>query len=522
MDDIMNLAQLSGALATGNLGQRGLDSSLKKALTTTAGFLGVNLESQAKILLPLFAGLRHRYPVDTPSMGAATAQWRMQLGFGAFNFGAAANFGTANGANGGATAPSATTIAADYKSLSINGEVQWEAIQQARGFDNAMTIDTMWALSALLRLEELICLYANEAAISAPVITGTSATLSSALTFAVGTWSVIVTAITGQGALTNASSNSPVGESVNSNTAAVVVAATAKDFLDVSWPAVPGAVGYKVYCNSAVNGGAGATTLCDPATKLAYAKTVSGSFLTTKGDAIVVPTGQTFVTVNHVQIIAVPTAGTPPPGAEGTANANVFEGTLAWCEKSTIYGQALPFRNIIDQAGLLLTTSGTGIAEFDSILQTQWQINHTSPSLILCSSNSIVSMGNKIAAAGSNSQIRLDVYQDRNRVVGGLYVGGYVNKFASSMAGMQTTIDVWAHPYMPDGSFLFLSENIPNQTYPYSRTAKAFALDVQTPYTYFELGRTQRSFPYDVFLGETLKCYWPSAQAAIVGARVDS
>lgn len=518
MDDIMNLAQLSGAMATGNLGQRGMDSDMKKALTTSAGFLGINLEAQAKIMLPLFAGLRHRYPVDTPTMGAAQAQWRMQLGFGAFGFGAAANFGTANGANGGTTLPSATTIAADYKSLSINGEVQWEAIQQSRGFDNAMTIDTMWALSALLRLEELIVLYANEAAITMTTIaTAGGSTLNTPATFAAGTWTVIVTAITGQGSLTNATANSAVGESANSNSVGVVAPVGGSTFLDVSWPAVPGAVGYKVYCNSAVGGGAGATTLVLP-TQMAY---TTGN-LTTLGTTISVPTGQTYVTVNRVQIIAVPTAGTPPPGADGTANANVFEGTLAWCEKSTIYGQALPFRNTIDQAGLSLTTQGTGIKEFDSILQTQWQTNHTSPSLVLCSSNSVVSMSNKIAAAGSNSQIRLDVYQDRNRVVGGLYVGGYVNKFASSMAGMQTTIDVWAHPYMPDGTFLFLSENIPNQTYPYSRTAKAFALDVQTPYTYFELGRTQRSFPYDVFLGESLKCYWPSAQACIVGARVDS
>lgn len=522
MDDIQNLAALSGAFQTGNLGQRGMDSDLKKALTTAANFLGINLEPQAKILLPLFAGLRHRYPVDTPTMGAAQAQWRMQLGYGSFGFGAAANFGTANGANGGVTSPSATTIAADYKSLSINGEVQWEAIQQARGFDNAMAIDTMWALSALLRLEELIVLYANEAAIAAPVIsTLGGSTLNTPATFAAGAWTVIVTAITGQGSLTNGSANSPVGESVNSNSLVVTAPVGGSTFLDVSWPEVPGAVGYKVYCDSAVGGGAGATTLVLPGQMRYWNSTGTG--LTTLGTALIsVPTGQTFITVNHVQIVAVPTAGTPPPGAEGTANANVFEGTLAWCEKSTIYGQSLPFRNVIDQGGNLLTTAGTGILEFDSILQTQWQTNHTSPSLILCSSNSVVSMGNKIAAAGSNSQIRLDVYQDRNRVVGGLYIGGYVNKFASSMAGMQTTIDVWAHPYMPDGTFLFLSENIPNQTYPYSRTAKAFALDVQTPYTYFELGRTQRSFPYDVFLGETLKCYWPNAQAAIVGARVDS
>ncbi len=520
MDDIQQLAAISGQLAASQFGQTS-PQQLKKALTTAAGFLGINLEAQAKILLPLFAGLRHRLPVDTPAVGAATAQWRMQLGFGAFAFGAAANFGTANGANGGTTSPSATSIAADYKALSINGEVQWEAIQQARGFDNAMAIDTMFALSALLRLEELEILFANEALLTPPVISGNPATATAVNTFAAGTWHVKVTALSGQGTLTNAAANSNVGESAVSNNLAIVVPVGDSDYLDVSWPAVEGALGYKVYVEAAAGGGT--FYLVNPNTGLAYAKLSGGSYLGALGDAIVVPTGQTFVTVNHVQIIAVGVNTQPtPPGADGSANSNVFEGLTAWAQKSTIYGQALPFRNVKDMAGLTLTAQGTGIAEFDSILQTQWVTNHTSPSLIVCSANSIVSMSNKIAAAGSNSQIRLDVYQDRNRVVGGLYVGGYVNKFASSMAGMQTTIDVWAHPYMPDGTFLFLSENIPNQTYPYSRTSKAFALDVQTPYTYFELGRTSRTFPYDVFLGETLKCYYPSAQAAIVGARVDS
>lgn len=507
------LAGLMGSTPTNPADQ----SQLKKALTTASGFLGLNLEQQAKLLLPLFAGLRHRFPVDTPKMGAAQAQWRMMTGYNNFAWGAAANFGTANGANGGTTTSNAITVAADYKSLSINGDVQWEAIQQALGWDNAMSIDTRIALSLLLRLEELIVLFANEAAIAAPVLTGNPSSLQAPATFGVGTWTVIVTAITGQGALTNATANSNVGESANSNAVGVVVPAGGAAFLDVSWPAIPGAVGYKVYCNSAVGGGAGATTLVLP-TQMRY---TTGN-LTALGTAITVPTGQTFIPVNHVQIAAVPAAGTAPAGADGTANANVFEGTVAWCQKGTIYGQALGTRILIDQAGLTLTTAGTGISEFDSILQQLWQTYHTSPSLIITSSNGVVSMGNRIAAAGSNSQIRLDVYGDRNKIVGGLYIGGYVNKFASSMANMQTTVDVWAHPYMPDGSYLFLSENLPPETYPYSQVAKTFALDVQTPYTYLELGRTQRSFPYDVFLGETLKCYHPLAQAAIVGARMDS
>ena len=67
---------------------------------------------------------------------------------------------------------------------------------------------------------------------------------------------------------------------------------------------------------------------------------------------------------------------------------------------------------------------------------------------------------------------------------------------------------------------VFTSGQTINIPYAYARKGKAFALDVQVPYTYFELGRAQVSFPFTVFNLQTLKCYHPLAQAAISGIRV--
>lgn len=493
---------------------------LRKALTTASGFLGIQLVEQAKLMLPRFAGLRNRLTVTANPMGAAASQWRAQLGYGAFDFAAA--FGTANGAIGSATVESATTFAADYKTQAINGGVQWEAIRQAQGWDNAMTIDTKVALSVLLKLEELEVLYASEAALAAPTVTAAYSTVHAlpGPVFSNATWHVRVTALTGIGTLANATSNSTTGESAV-GTASVAVGASGADYLDVSWPYVPGALGYKVYVEDTA--GSGTYYLVNPNVGLAYAKLTSGLYTGGIGDSIVVPTGQTWVGVNRVQVLA-PGVNTQPtsPVGDHSANANVFEGVNSWCTKGTVYGTALPFRNVVDMGGLPLTTQSTGVKEIDSILQTQWTTNQISPTMIITSPNGVASLGNRLAAAGNNSQIRLDVYAQRNNIVGGLYVGGYVNKFASSMAGMQSTIDVWAHPYMPDGSFLFLAEDLPPETYPYTGVGKSFELDVASPYTYFELARTDRSFPYSVFYNETLRCYWPNAQAAILGARVDS
>ena len=108
---------------------------------------------------------------------------------------------------------------------------------------------------------------------------------------------------------------------------------------------------------------------------------------------------------------------------------------------------------------------------------------------------------------------------ERGKLVGGVFIGGYINKFAASLTNQTSNVEVWAHPYIPDGTYLFLSENVP---YQYSGIGKSFGLSVQTPYTYWELGRTDRSIPFDIFFGEVSECYHPNAQAAIVGARVDA
>jgi hypothetical protein len=514
MNDLQQLQALVGFGGTPDEFRSALH---KAALTASNGFVGYNLEAEAKLMLPVFAGLRNRVAVDRPKQGALAATWKMQLGYGSYNFGT--NMGTVANQVGADPDLSAIPISANYTMQSVHGDVGWNAISQSRGYDDANAIETAADLSILLKHDELNVLGGNQAAVTPPVVTAAPSTLSTANTFAAGTWHVKVTAVTLQGAQTNAAANSNVGESAVSNSAAVVVPGGDSDFLDVSWPAVAGAVGYKVYIERTAGGGT--FYLCDPATMLKYAKFSAGAIdLTALGDPFVVPTGQTFVGVTRVQVYAIPTAVNAAPGSDGSANANVFEGFFAWCQKNTIYGQALGQNHINkDLGGAPLTSVGTGVLEFDQILNTLWSIWNTSPTLIITSPNGVTSLGNKIAAMNNASTLRTEVYQDRNKIVGGLYIGGYTNKFASSMAGMQASVDVWAHPYCPDGSFLFLSERIP---YPYSREPRGFALDVLTPYTYFELGRTTLSFPFSIFDEQTLKCYHPLAQASIQGARVDN
>ena len=164
-----------------------------------------------------------------------------------------------------------------------------------------------------------------------------------------------------------------------------------------------------------------------------------------------------------------------------------------------------------------MCAKGSGITEFDNILGPMWTNWHVGPTLIIGSANAVASITDQLMAINSGNLYKLELVNERGGLVGGTFVGSYLNKFAASMIPSQAAqIPVWAHPYMEDGTILMITEKVP---YTYSKESRGFALDVQTPYTYFELARTTRTFPYSNFFTETLKCYHPPVQASICGVR---
>jgi hypothetical protein len=495
--------------------------SFKKALDTTSGYTGYNLEREVKFRLPAYTVLRNRVAVDPGPVGAMagpSAHYRAQLGYNGFDFGAA--MGTGFGANGNDGNPQAVDLAPDYKSQSIHGAVQLEAIDFAKQFTDPIKDQSMFNLQTLMRVEELLVTGGNEFALSAPVPSGTAG--GSGSIFASGTWTVKVTAITLEGALRNATSAvTPVlgkaaGESVVGT--ASIVASGAKLYLDVSWPVVQGAVGYKVYCSSVYNDSTD-VYLLDPATELAY-----------KDGAAFVPeqSGQAYIGVNHVRVIAAPAGSVPAPTVDGSANANQFEGYVAWATKTTMYGTNLSSagqRVFTDMDGAVFTAENSGIKEINNALQKLWFLYHTAPTLMVGSPATVRSITNKVTGNNNVSMMLVGNQsgnlQSQNKFIGGIMVGGYTNQFAQN-AGMSTLIDIIAHPYLPDGILLLLSETLPPDTYRYAQDSRCFALDVLRPYNYFPLASTDRNINFDIWFLETLKCYYPTAQAAIAGIRVDS
>lgn len=470
MDAIVALRQALGV----DSGVPGVE--IKKAYTASLGLTGINLEPAVKVLLPIYNPLRRRLPVDRPQVGSDSIRYRALLGYPA-GLADSQFFGVPFGDPGPENQHNPVTFQIPYYTLALQDKVEWEAIQFARGFDDAMATATQAALVRLLRAEEMTVLGANRDPLPAPARpTVTEDTSQTAGNIGTTQITVKVTALTFQGYLAGSQGgSSAVGESVASSQATITPAAATHGLI-ISWPAVPGAVAYNVYLNNK------------------YALTT---------------------TLTKVEVLALPASGNQPPASDTTANPLVAEGIIAWCEKPQLYGQA------IDRTGLFLDAQGNGltfvdggIAEFDQVLEALWRRWQISPTLIVGSAAAVRAITAKLVKQVNSLQYRIDITSERGGFTGGVILANYINKFAASVEGLPSSIPVMAHPYMPDGTILFLSERIP---YPYARESRGFALDVNTPYTYFPLARTQRSFPFTIFLTQTLKCYLPTTHAAIVG-----
>ena len=474
-------------------------AELRKVLDSNSGYDGYSLEQQVKRFLPAYTVLRNRYATDAEpmsSMAGKQAHYKAQLGFGTFNFASA--MGTAFGANGTQTAPAAVDIGPYIKTQSLNASVELEAIDFARGFDDPIQANTLYNIQAVTRLEELLTLGGNLYALSAPVPTG-SQSATTGTSFNPGAWTVKVTSLSLEGKLANDTGAATPGAGISEGesvvgTATITVTATAKAALKVSWPVVQGAAAYKVYCSSAY-GDSTDVYLLDPATEMTYSN----------GDAIV-PTfsGQKWIGVNSIQITHAPAGHVAAPTVDGSANVNQFEGTLAWCSKTNMYGVDLSSygtRVFTDMAGGLLNSdSSFGVKEINNALQSLWTLYHTGPTIMVGSPQTIRSVTNRIA---SQSMTRIDISQSRNRFVGGAFVGGYANVYVQD-AGFPANIDLIAHPYLPDGQLLLLSETLPMGTYRNQNDSRCWAMGVLKPYTFWKLASTDRHINFDIYFQETL------------------
>ena len=455
---------------------------LAKAVTASS-VPGIYLIKLAKLMLPVYAGLVNRIPTQSPQgMSSNQATWRAQLGFGSIN--EYSGFRVAEAAIGAVPPTNFLTFNAPFSDISYNDSVTLKAIAAGRGYSDPLQISVIKTMAALLRLQERVILGSNAAAIAAPTSVTTSGSTTSLGTITTGSYIVGVTALTYEGWLSAAKGGaSTVGESTATYASQLVTGGTG--VINVTWPAVPGAVAYNLYIG-------------------------------TTGQIAALGKWNKQVLINKAQLTdASLGGGAVAPVADTTVNAYGQESLIQWCEQSTVYSQAITGKvTPYDNAGAGLTAQNGGIAQFDYQLAQLWSNWHIAPSVMVMSPNMNACLVGKLMSLNNSSLYRIEVSQERGTIAGGAMVTGYVNKFAPFADGTPRYIDVIPHPYMPDGTVLFMAETIP---YPMGNETRGFVRDVLLPYTYFPLASSTVQYNYTITTSETLESFNPSAQTAIQG-----
>lgn len=451
------------------------DLDLAKSMDSSA-LPGVNLMPLARLMMPVYAGLTRRFPLNTPQGGSDRAKWRVRMGFSNVDWSALMVVGEA--AIGQEVNEPFTEFESLYRDIAINDKVTLKAIAASRGYDDPLQVSVITAMTIALSGQEKKLLGDNFAALGKPasvtgVATGTG-------TIGTATDKFIVSALSYRGYLALSQGGAAaIGETDGTLSAAVDLSAAAGYKLD--WPAVPGAVAYNVFYNPASH-----------ATNKFYVATV---------------------TVNHFESTAtLPVAGNAPSATDKSANANGYEGLISWCERSTIYTKPITGKIApVSLNGAKLTKGTGGIVEIDSVLAKMWTQWKIAPTLMVMSANMVGAVTDLLMGL---NQYRIEVSAERGNIAGGMFVGSYTNRFAPYADGTPRTIEIMPHPEIPDGTILFLCETVPYQM---SRETRGWAREQLIPYTYFPLAATSIEYPYALTLSEMLECFHPSVQTALVG-----
>ena len=469
------------------------DDVIEKTISTSTGLVAYDLQAPAKNLYPVNTPIRNRLPRVGGGTGVATNWKAVQAIVGS---GYDAMGWVPEGQRSGQMSYTTASKAASYATLGEEDAITYEAINAARGFEDAQARMTMRLLQKTMLKEEVALMGGNNSLAlgtpTAPTLSagGTGATLP-ALTYSViavalslegylnaskaaGALSVPTTkTITGADGKTFTLNGGTSNKSSNT-TQAITLGQT----LSATVPLVTGAVGYAWFV-----GAAGSETL------------------------------QAITTINSATFSAPLTGGAQAVStvaADYSTNSTAFDGLIVNAAKG-VNGI-----NWVQQAtgtagtGTVLTASGKGsVNEIDNILLNMWNAYQVSPSVIYCNAQELKNITTKVLS-GSSAPL-LNYFKDANTAEYRLAAGGtiefYFNPFAME-GGMKIPVKI--HPTLPPGTILMWAENLPIQ---YQSNEVPNVAEIKTRADYYQIDWpiVTRQRQAGVYVEEVLAVYAPFA-----------
>jgi hypothetical protein len=489
--------------AVGSHSERLAKENVTTGIPTGAGIYGYPLEKPAKNLYSEWTYfVQHLDRKLSPGGPGGTADHWVQVD-GIMSGGWDA--GIAEGAVGDYMLAQTSNQSALFKTLGRPGNVTFEAIAAAQGFDDAKALQTIWVLQNLRMSEEVSDLGGCTTGVIKPsALTPTGVTAAGG-TLAFGTtyyFAVSAFTLLGSGVLAgNTQVTGAVDSSGNTNAANETDGRTGSgapggsfDALRLTWPAVKGAVGYNVFI----------------------------------GTSSTVHFLATVYTNKYTVLTATQTSSHVPNTANQTANALQYDGILYqaanWANPASLtIANGSAFSNFVDMAGSPFTASGFGsVNEIDTALGNLFQALKVGPDLLVVSPAEAIGLRNAIleaTAGGSTSGAPggfrfLQSVGPDGRIVGGTIFANYVNPFLP-----QQSIDVLVHPYMPPGTAIAMTTKLP-AWYPNANISTAWAKGLRRDYysvDYAVSTYSGRSYPLGVYLEGVMLGYFPGGTIVFSG-----
>lgn len=485
------MAQFAKAL------QQPQDASIlqKAGITQSTGLTWYDLQTPAKNMIPVITPLRNRIARVGGGGGTAT-NWKAVTGINTASLRGFVPEGKRNGAVATTVAPKS----ASYKTLGLEDTVTFEAELAAVGFEDIRATTAQRLLWALMIEEELAILGGNNGVALGTVgtVTGTRAASGGSIPASGGTYKARCVALSLYGYMASSVANGVVqdvavttvdgqsftyggGSSMKSAEVSVSGFSGSTNTLSLSVAVVPGAVAYAWYVD---DGNGGDLTL------------------------------QTISTINSVLLTSLTTTGQNVTAItkDASQNAYAFDGILyqAWTTASGAYIANQATGTPGTGTGLTADTAG-GITEIDTMFKSLWDNYRLSPTVIYANAQEIKNITKKVLSS-SGASYAFNITNPGagvGNITAGSVVGNYLNKFA--MGGNQL-IPLTLHPYIPPGTLLAVTENLP---YPINGVPNVMEMKLRRDYYQMEWPLRTRQYETGVYVDGVLAHYFPPSVGII-------
>lgn len=449
---------------------------LRKTYDVATGLVGVNLEAPSKKLFPVYSPLRNKVARVAAPNGANATEWKAIT---ALNTGKIWP-GVAEGARNSVVNITTESKTATFKEMGLDDEVTFKAAARSKNFEDLRATAAINLLYMCMESEEKVILGGNLTNIGAPAgLAGVGAITTGGALGAATEYDIKVSALVLRGYH-------------KAEKAALVAEADGES-----------AGSAKVD----VNTGGGNNSIVATCTALKKAVAYNWFLSVDAGTPIYAAT----TTVNSYTFLAVPAATTAPNTIDKTGNALEYDGMIAQIE-----GNATGTLYTSKNNATLTSDAAGGITEFDTILKEMWDTYRLGPDEILVNSQQAKDITAKIG--GSSALAYRIVLQDGQRnVVGGMYVGSYLNKFASSFAeGVPNEVPIKIHPDLPASTILFIVYKLP---YANNQVPNVWEMETLREYTHYDWALVQRKWEFGIYWDSVLKGYFPKAMAALTNVK---